>query len=93
MSLFIVSLDTKFCVEASDAETAKVTALKALSEDDVEAREADENDALRFDSKCRPWTLDARGYVKLSSRTCDEIVFATIRERERLEQEQEAADA
>ena len=81
MALFIVTHNTRLCIEASDAEKAKEIALELMSADDFDAREADENDAIRHDSKCRPWRRDERGVVKLAARTCDEIVFATIRER------------
>lgn len=91
MALFIVSREIRLHVEAPDAQTAKEIAYDVLGPDEFDAYEADENDALRFDSKCRPWTLDDRGHVKLSARTCDEIVFATIRERER--EAMEDADA
>lgn len=93
MALFIVSREIRLHVEAPDAQTAKEIAYDVLGPDEFDAYEADENDAMRFDSTCRPWTLDARGHVKLSARTCDEIVEATMRERDRLEQEQEVADA
>lgn len=92
MALFIVSREIRLHVEAPDAQTAKEIAYDVLGPDEFDAYEADANDALRFDSTCRPWRRGERGGVTVSPRTCDEIVEASARERERLEQEQEAAN-
>lgn len=92
MALFIVSREIRLHVEAPNAHTAKEIAYDVLEPGELDAYEADENDIVCDDPHCRPWARDERGGVKLSPRTCGDIVEASARERERLEQEREATE-
>lgn len=91
MALFIVSREIRLHVEAPDAQTAQAIAYDVLAPSDFDVHEAEDHELSYHASKERPWARDDRGGVRLSPRTCGEIVTSAALERERLEQEQEAA--